>query len=60
VRANRILPPAEEAVAQSSCLGRLIRTHVTLLSGARPGASMHAYLLAAHANTYVDTLPHHV
>ena len=28
VRADRILPPAEEAVAQSSCLGRLIRTHV--------------------------------
>ena len=28
MRADRVLPPAEEAVAQSSCLGRLIRTHV--------------------------------
>ena len=28
VRADRILPPVEEAVAQSSCLDRLIRTHV--------------------------------
>ena len=33
MRADRILPPAEEAVAQSSCLGRLIRTHVKVSSG---------------------------
>ena len=32
VRANCVLPSAKEAVAQSSCLGQLIRTHVTLTS----------------------------
>jgi len=36
VRADRILPPVEEAVAQSSCLDRLIRTHVFLNSNTLP------------------------